>query len=269
MKYTTLSIGDIHGRDVWKDFTHGSTYDFDSWQAAVMHGADADTEFWRPKDFLETHFMNVDKIIFVGDYVDSFDCSNVQMKKNLEDIIFFKKALPEKVVLLIGNHDVSYIMSDQRCSGFRPEMQHDFYKIYMDNIEEFQFAYEHQNTLWTHAGVTKGWIRELNAFLKDDEQRFYSFTKDYVDLPLVDKLNESWKLRLAPLFNVDRYSGGWNAWAGPLWVRPKILNAECMKSIQQVVGHTPMDQVTQVGTITYIDCLEYGEEKPYIKIFEQ
>jgi hypothetical protein len=32
--------------------------------------------------------------------------SNVEMKKNLEDIIFFKKVLPHKVVLLLGNHDV-------------------------------------------------------------------------------------------------------------------------------------------------------------------
>jgi predicted MPP superfamily phosphohydrolase len=154
----TYSIGDIHGRNDWMYFTHGSTQDFEMWKTAVENGAPADDELWR-EDF--DNFTKYDKIIFVGDYVDSFDVSNVEMKKNLEDIIFFKKMLPHKVVLLLGNHDIQYIVPDQWCSGFRPEMKHDFYDIFYQNLSLFQMAYQAGNTLWTHAGVTEGWLKEL------------------------------------------------------------------------------------------------------------
>ena len=68
----TISIGDIHGRDIWKN-VNPSKYD---------------------------------KIIFVGDYVDSFTISNTTILNNLLDIIEFKKSFKNKVILLLGNHDI-------------------------------------------------------------------------------------------------------------------------------------------------------------------
>ena len=70
----TLTVGDLHGKDVWKEI---------------------DT-------------IRYDKIIFVGDYVDCFTTSNVEIKHNLEQIIRYKKDNMDKVVLLLGNHDVQY-----------------------------------------------------------------------------------------------------------------------------------------------------------------
>lgn len=59
-----LSTGDIHGLDLWKDLT-GSIYDFSIWKTAVDEGAPAHHDLWK-----DMPFMSIDKIIFVGDYVD-------------------------------------------------------------------------------------------------------------------------------------------------------------------------------------------------------
>jgi predicted phosphodiesterase len=85
-----------------------------------------------------------DKFIFVGDYVDSFFYDNVTMKKNLLDIIELKKKYPEKIVLLWGNHDIQYLLGVDKygCTGYRPEMQHDFYEILNSNAGLFRFSYQ-------------------------------------------------------------------------------------------------------------------------------
>ena len=81
-----LTLGDIHGRDRWMFHTHGSPYEFNHWMTMVENGVPADDpEFWK-----EMPYIGYDKIIFVGDYVDSFDVSNVIILDNLKKILFFK-----------------------------------------------------------------------------------------------------------------------------------------------------------------------------------
>jgi len=253
----TYSIGDIHGRNDWMYFTHGSTQDFEMWKTAVENGAPADSDLWQ-EDF--DNFTKYDKIIFVGDYVDSFTVSNVEMKKNLENIIFFKKMLPAKVVLLLGNHDIQYIVPDQWCSGFRPEMKHDFYDIFYKNLSLFKMAYQAGDTLWTHAGVTEGWLKELYKEMFNPNHRHYYSLKLATNWNVADQINHAWEHRLDILYAVDHYSGGNQQWAGPLWVRPRVLNEFRQKEYFQIVGHTPQRKIWETENTAYIDCLEHGDK---------
>ena len=101
-----LTLGDIHGRDKWMFHTHGSPHEFNHWMTMVENGVPADAEeFWN-----EMPYTQYDQIVFVGDYVDSYDLSNVLILDNLKKILLFKKALPDKVVLLLGNHDIQYFV---------------------------------------------------------------------------------------------------------------------------------------------------------------
>ena len=75
----TITIGDIHGRSDWQEIDPA----------------------------------NYDKIIFVGDYVDSFTVSDIDIITNLLNIIQFKKDNMNKVVLLLGNHDLQYLFSNE------------------------------------------------------------------------------------------------------------------------------------------------------------
>lgn len=254
-KIATMSIGDIHGRNDWMYFTHGSPEEFETWKGIVANGGPVEEGF-NPEIY---QFINVDKVIFVGDYVDSFTIKNLDMKKNLEDIIFFKKALPDKVVLLLGNHDVQYIVSDQICSGYRPEMKYDFYDIFIKNIDLFQLSYRIENYLWTHAGVTNEWFKEFEAELFNPKNRFYEITKYYTNATIDEKLNLGWEVKALSIYNVDHISGGFQMWAGPLWVRPHVLNKHAIDGYFQIVGHTPQSAIWETDDVAYIDCLEYGD----------
>ncbi len=267
-----LSIGDIHGRTEWKLLTHTSYIDYDSWRIAVDAGAPADDlEFWN-----DMPYSKYDKIIFVGDYVDSFDVENIVMKQNLLEIIHFKEVMGDKVVLLLGNHDVQYIVPNHWCSGFRPEMKLDFGEIFKNNLEKFKLAHLEKGSdgskwLWTHAGVTSGWWKEFLSFyhMKTSQiSKLLSYESDIKGKEVDEILNQAWKYEDPSIFDVDAESGGIRMWAGPIWVRPKKLNAYPLDGYNQIVGHTPCHSVWSVcnddseGKMMkhfFIDCLEHGD----------
>jgi hypothetical protein len=276
-----MSIGDIHGRNTWKVPVFGSVQNYEHWRREVDNGILEFMSDQYPK------LQSLDKIVFVGDYVDSFDVSNVDMLRNLEEIIHFKKTYPEKVVLLLGNHDVQYFVPDQICSGYRPEMKYDFEKLFRDNLELFQICYYYETkyasgnpwrTLWTHAGVTQGWLRNAkNSTIFNPKYRFYEEFKN-MDFARIDEfLNKLWEYQHSLLFSVDSSSGGMDHWGGPLWVRPSTLNYENVEGYDQIVGHTPKSHVVHFvspdmsvesnpenrDVLTYIDCLEHGNGEVY------
>ena len=268
-----LTIGDIHGRSTWKNILFGSPANFENWVAS---------EFYL--DIFELY--DYDKIIFVGDYVDSFTIGNVEMKKNLEDLITLKRAQPDRVELLIGNHDVSYIIEGEYCSGFRPEMKWDFRDLYEKNMELFKLAHYEEvheegdfprKVLWTHAGVTLGWWDHMVIPLFDNpNHRFAEQLKELKGRRIDQVLNFLWEIRSYTLFTVDYHSGGMSAWAGPLWVRPEMLNEWWFPGYDQIVGHTPQHSIWMVDLpddcvnskeqdrIIYVDTLEYGDNSVHI-----
>lgn len=267
----TLSIGDIHGRSIWKDILFGDAREYEIWRTATESGADPlDTELWK-----DCPFMSADKIIFIGDYVDSFTVDNVTMLHNLNEIVHFRKTVGDRVILLLGNHDVQYILNNLGCSGYRPEMRPDLYKLFADNESLFSMAYQVEASngdsyLWTHAGVTSGWLSQLKDEMFNEHFRFFEIVEDRKPQTIADMLNLAWELNMQVLHSVDGDSGGWSKWAGPLWVRPRKLNSKYLDKISQIVGHTPVDDIHKTHikwtddskTIHYyIDCLEYGSRK--------
>src|ERR1700748_3612517 len=123
-----IVIGDTHGRDNWK----------------------------------KINIKLYDKVIFIGDYVDSPELSDLTILENLKQIIALKKRQPDKIVLLLGNHDVHYLHYPRfECSGFRKTMQRDLTTLFCKNADLFQIAYQKDNHLFTHAGVTNSWYNEV------------------------------------------------------------------------------------------------------------
>jgi predicted MPP superfamily phosphohydrolase len=260
-----LSIGDIHGKSIWKDKLFKSQLHFDA----------AYKFFGHEELSLQVASLPInefDKIIFIGDYVDSFTIGNAAILQNLQDLIACKKAFPDKIVLLLGNHDIQYI-TGRICSGFRPEMQFDLSELFRNNLQLFQLAFSYKfsdgrNFLWTHAGVTEEWFQLLLLELQEGR-----FAKDFDDFLNEDEnyktvaeiLNWAFERNENSLFNVDSDSGGRSLWAGPLWVRPTKLRTYALNSFHQVVGHMPQKTVSAVNSssghsIYIIDTLEYGDQ---------
>jgi hypothetical protein len=264
-----LTIGDIHGRSSWKEIIFGGETEFFFWKQAV-------TEGYLEHEGVYKFQADWDKIIFVGDYADSYDIKGEDIVSNLEEIVLFAKTYPDLVVLLLGNHDVHYIVSNECCSGYRGELRPELNRIYTENDDLFKAAYLDvyeegdlvKKTLWTHAGVTEKWYREA---LKDVNSPRFRLTDFFIGSENWEKdkfINQLWKLRVSNFFNVDYGSGGTDLWAGPIWVRPGILNEYPLEGYHQVVGHTPQKSIVEyypfegvelnpnklIG-ITYVDVL--------------
>ena len=63
--------------------------------------------FW--KKAVEENLDKVDKVIFLGDYLDSYPYENITRKdaiRNFQEILDFKRGSPEKIILLLGNHKI-------------------------------------------------------------------------------------------------------------------------------------------------------------------
>lgn len=258
-KKKILTLGDVHGRDRWMFHTHGSPYEFDFWKEAVENGAPGDDDFWQ-----DYPYMEFDKIIFIGDYVDSYDLNNEAILKNLKNIAFFKKMVPNKVVLLVGNHDIQYFIHNQICSGYRGEMLHDLNDIFKDKELDLKLAHLEKDEngkkyLWTHAGVTRGWLKETKIDVLDPEYRFFDIVKELETQEIDVFLNGLFEIKCDNLFQVDVLSGGIHPWAGPLWVRPPVFNKDRLEGINQIVGHTPqagikIENIKEVKHY-FVDCL--------------
>lgn len=192
-----IALGDTHGRDVWQSIV-------------------------RKKKF--------DKLVFLGDYFDSFDISAPEQINNFSEIVAYKKANPARVVLLIGNHDYHYLPAimaiKEVYTGFQDRHAFQISHLLHENIHLFQMCYAWENYLFTHAGVTHTWLNNVG------------YNGEEIDV----FINELFKYQPHEfLFNGSNPYGD-NITQSPIWVRPASLkkNAYRYKTIKQVVGHTSL-----------------------------
>ena len=214
-----IVIGDLHGKDVWR----------------------------------EINIKNYDKVVFLGDYVDSFTLPDLAIDQNLQDIIQLKKDFPDKIVLLLGNHDMQYMFYPYlRCSGFRDTMKRPLKALFNMNENLFQIAYQHRNYLFTHAGLTNAWYLEFMQIprwrIKDSPQ-----TLAY----MLNAANNSRNCSLLYRCGVRR--GGERS-GGIIWADKSETETDMLVGYHQVVGHTPIDEVYSLSyddtSVTYIDVLD-------------
>ena len=168
----TIVVPDIHGRTFWKD--------------------------------LKTKYRDFEgKIVFLGDYVDPYKDENInwpETVENLKEIIEFARN-NDNVILLLGNHDYHYSYDFGLCSRFSVSYYKELHKIYTSNIDLFKIIYhdERNNILYSHAGVTTGWLKDVNIKLKDVNSLMHG-----------DRPYDLWM--------VSRNRGGLDNNASPLWV---------------------------------------------------
>ena len=224
-----LAVGDIHGEDWWQPAIFGARELFNSYREdkeALQH------------DF-KFNFENWGKIIFVGDYVDSFHISTPEMIDNLREIVKFANNYPGRVELLLGNHDIQYIHPKYRCSGFRPEAYFDFRDIFEENKNLFKVASMHGDYLFSHAGVTQRFWSVCENNLKEVKHLY-----DYTDpeKTIADHLNFLYEIHFEPLFYAGPARGGISSYPGIFWADKRELVGNPLKGVSQVVGHTVQRQ---------------------------
>ena len=230
----TITFGDIHGTDQWKRF------------GDVSHLLDVS----------ESRLYDFDYYIFVGDYVDSFTKTNVQILDNLKDVIEFKKNHTDRVILLWGNHDIQYLTSfgEHGCSGFRPEAYFDLHELFRNNRHIFQLAFQIDRYIWTHAGIHRGW---------------YEYEFPYHSKNIAEDLNRAFLEGVNSVFDVGMSRGGFKRVGGPLWADRNETYSKPLRGYHQIVGHSRIDNIKTYHkdnntSITYIDVMEGRNGKPYL-----
>ena len=227
----TLILGDTHGRSNWKQV-------------------------------LEAH-PDAGRVVFMGDYFDSFDISGVEQLHNFNEIIRFKEETDKEVVMLIGNHDHHYLDVGETYSGYKAAHKWDFNDALKKNMHHLQIAYLLDDVLFTHAGVSPIWMEDTfggNVWTRET---------------IVVDLNEMYRVK-PRMFNFSHL--GWDPSGdsveqGPLWIRPRSLMKSnkgdngLKKHFIQVVGHTQVinifDSFTACekamgGRYYLVDAMENG-----------
>lgn len=217
-----LAIGDIHGKTIWRQFIDK---------------------------------IPADVIIFVGDFimVDHW-LFNRQFRANLQEIIRFKQANAGNVHLLVGNHDKLFIYPDWTLRKIAsPRM----WKLYHDNRHAFEVAFQHNEYLFTHAGVTQGWYFRHQSRLESHAGTLADKLNAVHRSASYDVLQERGKAR-----------GGKMDVGGILYADKSETEVGALDGYTQVVGHTKVRQMFRLerknSSMVYIDCLNAEQRCLYI-----
>lgn len=238
LEYSAIHIGDLHGR-------------IDALESAIE-------TFEKEK---------VDKLVFMGDYVDSYDVTDTEILYVLDQVIRYKRENPNKVICLLGNHDISYIENDPwyRASGYRPQLQHDIQHRFMEATGLFQVAWRNGTYMCSHAGILSAWVEKYYDRLSYYSDKFGIDMVDSFDILLnaIYETHDRWMLFTVPVIR----GGHHGSIGGPIWADVSEIESEpsCSFKYTHIVGHnsTKMirDHVSKAGTKTiFTDCLSSKTE---------
>ena len=219
--------------------------------------------FWR--EAVRTH--PDDGFIFLGDYLDPYpheDISREDAFAGLLDIIDFKKRNPDRVTLLLGNHDLHYLYPEMMGSRYDFRNAERNAHLFHDNQTLFKMAYETvaggRRFLFSHAGVGMGWIRQSFPGLAPEELTAELFN-DLVGYPrFMDALGD-----------VSCYRCGDKPWGSMVWadVQEQGYEENQLPSVVQVFGHTQVAMPFNFENRIYcLDCrrcfrLDYQDGQVY------
>lgn len=208
--------------------------------------------FWRRAKELVNQYQ---KIIFLGDYLDPYSYEGITPDMALEEfkeIIEFKKKYPKKVTLLLGNHDLHYVSLDfipsTRRNDFQGNVCHGIFKENKDLFTCFKMfrSFGHK-WLFSHAGITKYWLR----------QNELSLTK-VLNMSMNELLDNKGVKWGGLLEQVSYYRGGSNEWGSPVWMDIHEGFNDSMvidEKTTQIVGHNQLEEGIYLGKgVCFTDC---------------
>lgn len=219
-----LAVGDIHGRNV----------------------------------FNKIHFEKYDKVIFLGDYCDSHSCevTGEEIYEIFVEVIRLKKEMPEKIELLLGNHDLQYYF--YRTDYFNKVYFGQFDFATADMFSEmfkkekrlFKAAYQIGNFLFTHAGLTK------------------KMREEFAEIPmkkLASTLNKKFLTKKkidCRLLWMGKNRCGFEPTGSIFWADIRDFAEGIPEDLWQIVGHNQVKEITLFtsddgGNVTFCDCLTY------------
>lgn len=191
-----------------------------------IHGRD----FW--EKIAEEYDGSV-PFIFLGDYLDPYGDENItveEAKCNFEKIWAFKQKWGDNVILLLGNHDLSYKDYMFRCCRFSIYLS-DWYSSFLnDHWEDFKIAHnlitDDKTYIFSHAGIHPLWFKENGL------EEIYD----------ADYINSLFLTHKRAFNDYSGYRGGYLSAGSPVWADIREFSKVDLQDdkIMQVVGHTQL-----------------------------
>lgn len=208
----TVVIGDIHGNPIWQDIVNYNL----------------------PK-----------RVIFLGDYFDSFTVSPIDQLKNFQNILSYKNLNPDvEVIMLVGNHDHHYLpyIGNSNTSGYNRSFAMQYGEELMK--ADLKMAYQFNNYLFSHAGISHTFYTKYFNDEKDIDEVAENINALFHYKPKAFSFSDFYK---------DPY--GDDVFQSPIWIRPRSLmndnkNSFLKHNYIQIFGHTKVQKVDTKGAAT-------------------
>ena len=211
-------------------------------------------DFWREpvKKTLEETDAH---IIFLGDYLDPYPLEwkgtgiNPQEKavETLGEIIELKKEHPDRITLLIGNHDAGYVFGkDWCCSRMDWTRAGEISKLFNDNYDKFQLAETQvvngKKFVFSHAGISQEYARVTMLLKDDDPLPDIEFVVNYLNNGYLTHTENV----ITPLSLYSNYRGYSGFWFGSMiWsdIREWVAkHSTSFDGVINIMGHTQLSE---------------------------
>lgn len=236
-------------------------------------------KFWR--QIISDNIEKVDKVIFLGDYLDPYpeeimmapelmECNDFYDSQNLlkilEDIVSLKKNEPNKYILLTGNHSDSYIWSKFHAAT-RTDYKNweKYHKFFSQNLEYFNLVWIENDVIFSHAGISEGWAKAVAVELSltiNLNNPVKSIARYLSNVNLNNILD---KKLIKLLGNISSYRGGDSYYGSCEWADLRehidIQNSnqdniipKGKEGIYQIFGHTQLKSPLITNKWACLDC---------------
>lgn len=231
--------------------------------------------FWRKA--IDNNIGKVEKVIFLGDYLDPYPNEFEENPDSMEgidfyddythmlyDIINLKRNEPEKYILLTGNHTDSYIWTTFPAASRTNRRDWKRYnEFYLEYLNLFNLVWIQDNVIFSHAGITQNWaniVWEKLEFPEDEFPDIKEVAQTLKDTPLKN-FNSSYQFLIG---NISFYRGGDSSCGSCEWadIREHIhkingagqITPNKYEGIYQVFGHTQLKKPLIFDTWACLDC---------------
>lgn len=227
--------------------------------------------FWRKA--IDDNLSKVDKVIFLGDYLDPYpneyeeNISSMEIKDfydsenaliMLYNILQLKKNEPDKYILLTGNHTDSYIWPEFQAASRTDRRNYEkYHKFFLENLKYFNLVWIQDDVIFSHAGISEGWAEDfLYSYMKYYEGDMLVLEKDSVVFETARVLKDTAledfnRYYIDAINNISFHRGGYSSYGSCEWadLREHIdiqrssettIIPKGEEGIYQVFGHTQL-----------------------------
>lgn len=200
---------------------------------------------------------SIDYFVCMGDYFDPYRrFHHSDMYNNFNEICNIARK-DKRVILLIGNHDIHYLIQSDR-SRYDSYAASMYKNLFISNRDLLHLCFEQGEYIWSHAGICEQWLdghdidsSKINEILdiitgqlQENKSTVFLPSKENEDIS--NFVHAKWSLVYDDYHD---YSGwGDSNWQSCVWTRPPSLVEEMLTMPKgnltfdkQIVGHTRTD----------------------------